>query len=291
MLRLGPLRRRLVLLVFGLGIYPPTPAWAQDEAGPHLDSRDDFVVLEMEGYLPPSESDEVFIPLRAGLRGYFPLPASLDTNLFGVFRMAAMRVAPRADPVATRVAWPLRLGLGLGWVGWERGADVIYGYGLVMHGESVGLGSGYAWISESTLAWERNTGWGSFGLAISVLTYIDQVFVWPFPLLDWRIGPDSRLVFRGDDLEFRQFLSRSLCLAMGVRYDLDVYALSHSRFLAWEQIAAEAGPNIGLGSGLFLKLRARRGIYGDKRLGSDWQGAETYSTDDWSFRLMLTLSE
>lgn len=129
-----------------------------------------------------------------------------------------------------------------------------------------------------------------WGLGLDMMRYYDAWHPFPLLFLDWWFLDRSKARVNADVLELRQFLGTSLCLTLGLRYNLYYGALGREASFELETVGAEQGIEYRFGQ-YSLRLKAKQFVWGSDALGGrTGQGGISGSPEGGSLRMSVAFA-
>ena len=254
MMRRYPLILALLAAVFS-GWPGPSRAITLD------DPSAEFAFLDLESYgawkgSSTLNQSQAQVQRIAGQMA-FPAGSLWDRSMFGVFKVTYIERNIVSDGLQLN-AGPLQRY----WLNWGITPIKTPSHsGTFM--AAVGLNSDMAdvgpkdwnseWVYIHSFTVNPNFGWG---IGIDVQQYfIDRFMPYPLVFVDWRMSERTKLRWDADFLEVRGFLTPALSLTLGVRFNLEFFALKDDAGYEYNSYGAETGIQYALGKGFYLRFK------------------------------------
>lgn len=113
----------------------------------------------------------------------------------------------------------------------------------------------------------------TLGAGLDLQQYFHKYQPYPLIFVDWRVSEKTKLKWDADYLEMRRFLSPWLCFTVGVRFNLEFFALKQDASFEYNSAGLETGFQYAMGRNFYARIKYKELVWGHETLGLPGGGA------------------
>ena len=258
---------RILTLVFSAFGFSPISGFENTLADP----RQDFAFLEVEPY-PGFEGRDSGNQSQGPYRRYsgqlsFPAGKAWGHDLFGSIKSTVMdrRIAYGGQDLSHG---PLqRYWLSGGAILLDKpGQSSCFIAGLGLNSDMADLGSkdwNSEWIYIHSFETSAEFKWG---LGLDIQVYFGKFVPYPLVFVDWRFAERAKLKWDADFIELQGFITQTLALTAGTRFNLEFFALKDDGGYEYNSLGLETGIQYFLGKNFYARLKYKELVWGEEIL-------------------------